>query len=329
MTRRNETSGRLTSAIAATAKLWRQQFDEFRNESHAEALFAYTQIVSLPVAQRQARFYGRFILLLHNAVTIFKDTYRRHFKLAIANPRECGPDPHEWAWTLVQVGMPYVYEWIQEWYVLACDGENRYVRQIASIPVVPGDTASISIPPVPPPLQESNLWRAPSWLFAVSPLVGIGLLKKKNVPDANSDQRLKKAHTRLLLKGMRKVFRRKLRADVEVIRNEETATAGAMPIEIVNPQVEKSTPNHWLKGFEGLGRKTADLSRYTETLTEKQRMAFSLRYEYELGPAEVASRMGLDRKTVYEHLQAATRRIEQFRSGVKRGAKSSKNTSDL
>jgi predicted DNA-binding protein (UPF0251 family) len=331
MTRRNETPGRLTSAIEATAKLWSQQFGEFRNESQTDALFVHTQIESLPVAQREARFYGRFIPLLQNVVTIFNNTYRRHFKLAVANPRECGPDPHKWAWTLLQAGIPFVYEWIQDWYVLACDGENRYVRQIASIPVVAGDTASISIPLVPPPPLESSLWRAPGWLFAVSPLVGIGLLKKKNVPDPNSDQRLTKAHTRLLLKGMRKVFRWKLRTDVEVIRNEETAAAGAMPIEIVDPQVRRSNipPKHWLRGFEGLGPKASDLSQYTETLTEKQQMAFSLKYEFELGPAEVASRMGLDRKTVYEHLEAANRKIGQFRSSVKRQAKRSKNSSDL
>jgi DNA-directed RNA polymerase specialized sigma24 family protein len=55
-------------------------------------------------------------------------------------------------------------------------------------------------------------------------------------------------------------------------------------------------------------------------LTEKQQQAFSLKFEYELGLAEIALRMGLDRKTVYEHIEAAKRRIDQARSNEKRKA---------
>jgi DNA-directed RNA polymerase specialized sigma24 family protein len=71
---------------------------------------------------------------------------------------------------------------------------------------------------------------------------------------------------------------------------------------------------------EGLVRK-ADLSRYMHNLTEKQRLAFSLKYEYQLGLAEIASRMGLDRKTAYEHIEAANRKIKQAYSGEKRKAR--------
>jgi DNA-directed RNA polymerase specialized sigma24 family protein len=74
-------------------------------------------------------------------------------------------------------------------------------------------------------------------------------------------------------------------------------------------------------GFpKGLGPKKTDLSHYTDRLTEKQRQAFSLKYEYELGLAEIASRMGLDRKTAYEHIEAAKRKIDQARSSEKRKA---------
>jgi len=82
-----------------------------------------------------------------------------------------------------------------------------------------------------------------------------------------------------------------------------------------------------LKGVEGLVHKT-DLSRYKHGLTEKQQLAFSLKYEYGLKLSEIASRMELDRKTAYEHIKAATRKIDQVRSSEKRKARA-KKTPDL
>jgi hypothetical protein len=87
---------------------------------------------------------------------------------------------------------------------------------------------------------------------------------------------------------------------------------------------EPKKPKHWLKGTKGLVRK-ADFSRWMQGMTEKQQLAFSLKYEYEVGPAEIASRMGLDRKTAYEHLEAAKRKVDQIRSGEKRKANRAKN----
>jgi len=84
-------------------------------------------------------------------------------------------------------------------------------------------------------------------------------------------------------------------------------------------------PKHWLKGNQGLARK-ADLSQYMHNLTEKQQMAFSLKFEYELGLAEIASRMGLDRKTAYEHIEAAVRKVDQVRSAGRRKANRAKIT---
>ncbi len=75
-------------------------------------------------------------------------------------------------------------------------------------------------------------------------------------------------------------------------------------------------PKHWLKGTEGLVKK-ADLSQYMQGLTEKQQLAFSLKCEYGLGPVEIASRMGIDRSTMYEHIEAANRKIDQVRSNEK------------
>jgi len=89
------------------------------------------------------------------------------------------------------------------------------------------------------------------------------------------------------------------------------------------PKVKK--PKHWLKGTQGLGGKT-DLSRYFHSLTEKQQLAASLKFEYELGLTEIASRMGIDRKTAAEHIHAAERKINQSRSNEKRMPASSKDT---
>jgi predicted DNA-binding protein YlxM (UPF0122 family) len=331
MSPKDETPSRLTLAIEATANLWREGFNEFMQESQSRAHFAHTEIDSLSINQRAARFYGIFAPLLQSLVTIFTDTYRRFFRLALANPRECGPDAHAWACNQLQGGFGPAGEWILDWYALACDGENQYVRRVASMPFVPGQTVSVPIPIASPPLFDPKSWRAPAWLFAVSPLMGFGPLKAKNVPDINSDQRLSGAHTRLLLKGMRRVFLWKLGAEIETARNEETAAAGA--VVTIGVQDETTTrkrrePKRQPKGFEGLRQKKNDYSMYTQTMTEKQHMAFSLRLEYGLPLSKVASRMGVDRKTAYEHIKAATVKVDQLHSSEKRKRNRAKNTVD-
>jgi predicted DNA-binding protein (UPF0251 family) len=88
---------------------------------------------------------------------------------------------------------------------------------------------------------------------------------------------------------------------------------------------ERTVSKRPLKGTEGLGPKTSDLSRYMDNLTEKQRLAFSLRLEYELGLTEIASRMGINRKTADEHIKAAQKKVEQGRSSEKSKARRAKN----
>jgi DNA-directed RNA polymerase specialized sigma24 family protein len=111
-----------------------------------------------------------------------------------------------------------------------------------------------------------------------------------------------------------------LGAVIETVRNEEIVAAGTIPPRTGNGQTDE--PNRRkdskrpLKGIDGLIRK-ADLSQYMHNLTEKQQLAFSLKFEYELGLAEIASRMGLNRKTAYEHIEAANRKIAQARSKEK------------
>jgi predicted DNA-binding protein YlxM (UPF0122 family) len=82
---------------------------------------------------------------------------------------------------------------------------------------------------------------------------------------------------------------------------------------------------------EGLVRKN-DLSQYShymDNLTEKQRLAFSLKFEYALGLTQIASRMGIDRKTADEHIKAAVKKINQARSNEKRKANRAKNTPEF
>jgi hypothetical protein len=75
-------------------------------------------------------------------------------------------------------------------------------------------------------------------------------------------------------------------------------------------------PKHWLKGTQGLTRK-ADLSLYKNGLTERQELAFSLKWEYGLGLTEIASRMGINHKTAYEHIEAAKKKMEEAISNEK------------
>lgn len=82
------------------------------------------------------------------------------------------------------------------------------------------------------------------------------------------------------------------------------------------PQVTKVKRTN--KGFEGLHRKKANYSKYMDGLTEKHQQVFSLRYEYGLTVTEIASRLGIDRSTVYEHIGAIDKKLQQFASSKKR-----------
>lgn len=90
------------------------------------------------------------------------------------------------------------------------------------------------------PFQPPQSWCAPAWLFQVSlAYVGVGTLKSNHVPTTDSEQKLGTAHTRLLLKGGRRVFLWELGAAIGRVRNEEIAAAGANPAETVNEQTRK------------------------------------------------------------------------------------------
>ena len=317
-----------TPALEAIGNLLLQELNEIFSSGGMAALSAHAEIEHAPINQKSGDFYRYLLPLRTNLVSLLGCNYRRYFRLALAHPRQAGHDADKWARGQLQPAVGAALEWIRDWYMLACDGENQYVRHMGTIEFAPGQTSSLPIPLTVPPLPPPKSWRAPAWLFAISPHVGVGPLKTKNVPAKDSEERLGMAHTRLLLKGVRRVFLWELGAAIEAVRNGEIAAAGAIP-EIANRQTreqnERKGSKHRLKGVKGLVRK-ADLSRYMHNLTEKQQLAFSLKYEYGLGLAEIASRMDLDRKTAYEHIEAARRKIDQARSSAKRKAHRARST---
>lgn len=119
---------------------------------------------------------------------------------------------------------------------------------------------------------------------------------------------------------------------MEKVINEEIAAAGTVPAETAVGKMEDASERKSslldAKGIDGLGPKKTDLSEYMYNLTDKQQLAFSLKYEYELKLAEIASRMRVDRKTAYEHIAAARRKIDQTHSSEKSRARRAKSTGE-
>jgi predicted DNA-binding protein (UPF0251 family) len=328
--RKDAPDDKFSAALEAINNLLLPEIDQILSGGWGAALSANSEIEIRPISLRSSAFHGHFLPLLKELASALAGAYRRYFKLALARPVQAGDDPNNWALACLQPFVIATVAWIRDWHMLACDGLNPYVQPVASVPFEPGQSISISVPLNPPEAALSKSWRAPAWLFAVGPVVGIGPLKTENVPARDTEEKLSPAHTRLLLRGVRRVFLGMLGTAIETVRNEEIAAAGAIPVETPGEQarVTKKTPKYWLKGFEGLGPKVADLSRYVQVLTEKQHMAFSLKSEYGLKPAEVASRMGLNRKTAYEHLKAADKKINEAFSNERRKARLAKNPTD-
>lgn len=320
----NQENDRFSLALHANRSLLEQALSDFESSALSRGLMAHDEIERTPFETKCTVFYRHFFPLHKDLLELLANAYRRHFKLGLAHPSEVGPDPHDWVAIQLQVAITMALEWIRDWHILACDGENRRIQRIASIPFIPGETVSASIPTTVM-LSSPKSWRAPSWLFHNYPTVGFALIRTAHVPPRDFEGRLGEAHTRLLLKWARQLFGRALQSWIENVWNEETAAAGTMPRQAVSTE-ERKAKLQPPKGFEGLSHKKADLSKYTDGLTEKQKLAFSLKYEYALPLSEVASRMGLDRKTVYEHLEAVERKLQQAYSNEKRNRKQGEHT---
>jgi hypothetical protein len=231
----------LTPAVKAISELFEDGFAQITSFGSGEALMAHSEIERMLIAQKTGPFFRHFVPLQKGMVALLADTYRRCFKLALAHVSQTGGDPDMWAQAQLWPAVCVVLDWIRDWYILACDGESQSMRRVGSMPFVAGGTASLSIPSTLPPLPPPTSWRAPAWLFQVSPLVGIGPLKMQHVPSRDSEEKLGEAHTRLLLKGAKKAFLWALGAAIERVRNEETAAAGAIRVETVNGQIR--SPN--------------------------------------------------------------------------------------
>ena len=223
----NQTASRLILAIEATSNLWSENSPSSCTKVKAGRFSLTLKSIALRSIKEQRDFMA-LSFLYFKAWSRYSPSRTGAFSAWHLLTTGVRFDAHAWACNQLQGGLGPVGEWIGDWYALACDGENEHVQRAASIPFVPGETVSASIPILSPPSFDAKSWRAPAWLFAVSPLMGFGPLKSKNVPDSNSAQRLSGAHTRLLLKGMRKVFLSRLRDEIATARNEVTAAAGAI-----------------------------------------------------------------------------------------------------
>jgi hypothetical protein len=245
----------LTLALQAIAKLWEGGFAKLNRSGMMAALSAHNEIEEARVSQKTGPFYRHFLPLRKELLGLLADNYRRYFKLALAHPRQAGRDPDKWAWGQLQPAVGTALEWIRDWYMLACDGENQSVRvqRIGTIEYAARQTVSLPIPTNLLSFPSPESWRAPAWLFSISQAyVGIGPLKTKHVPATDTEEKLGAAHTRLLLKGARRVFLRELGAAIETVRNEEIAVAGAIPAETVSVQMGGPTKHkgskHGTKG---------------------------------------------------------------------------------
>src|SRR5437660_3657513 len=157
-----------TPALQAVANLALQDLNRIFLGGHMSAMSAHDEIEVAPVNRKPSVFYRHLAPLRKDFVSLLADSYRRYFKLALAHPRQTGRDPDHWASDQLQPDVGSVLEWIHNWYILACDGENQYVRHMGTTPLVPGQTVSLSIPTIIPPFPPPTSWRAPAWLFEIS-----------------------------------------------------------------------------------------------------------------------------------------------------------------
>jgi hypothetical protein len=240
-------NSRLSLAVEANRKLWEQALSDFDSSALTIGIVAHDEIERTPFTNKCKVFYRHYFPLHEKLVDLLADTYRSYFKLGLAHPREVGPDPHRWVTIQLQPAVETGLQWIQDWHILACEGENQQIRRVASLACVPGETVSVSVPTAVPLLPPKS-WRAPAWLFHNYPIAGgVALIKTEHVPPTDFEGRLGEAHTRLLLKWARQFFVGALRTAVETVWNKEMAAAAAIPAQAVIG--EKRGPNK-RKGWE-------------------------------------------------------------------------------
>ena len=218
-----------SSPLEAIHRLCTDEYNKLDNATVMIGLKTHSDIKNAPVGQKSGFFYRSFLPLREQMVTLLANSYRRLLKLGLSHASRIRINPDHWAWTQLQPALYTVVKWAHEWYRLACDGENQSIRILVSMPVTQSGATTISLPASIPQLPP---WFAPSWLFGVSlAFYGIGVLKQNHLPKRDSEEKLGKAHTRLLLKGARRILLWDLQAACERVRNEEIASAGMNRIE--------------------------------------------------------------------------------------------------
>ncbi len=222
----------LGQGIVAAARLLEQDFWAWQGEGIWAGHRASAEIGNAPDGRKAARFYGAIVPLRRAAVAVLAAAFRRYLKLALAHASLLPGEPAALAQAWLQPAVDAALAELRQWTMLACDGQNECVRPIGTMTAQPGETTSLSIPtsfPAPPP---PDAWRAPAWLFsfALPAVTGIGPLKTAHVPAAGpADARLGPAHTRLALRGLRRIFLAELAGALERVRDEELAARAAIP----------------------------------------------------------------------------------------------------
>jgi hypothetical protein len=230
----------LTQALEAVANMMGQELREFFSGTVMTGLGVHAEIEHGSVNQKSVAFYLHYHPLRRKLALLLAGDYRRYFKLALAHPDQVGRDANKWVLDQLQPAIRDALEWIPDWYMLACDGENQQVRRSEAIDFVPGQMVSSSVPLSASPIWSPKPWGAPAWVFQVLPaLTGVSLLKPDHIPKNDSENKLGAAHTRLLLKGARRVFLWEFAVAIERVRNEETAAADAIPSELVRTQARE------------------------------------------------------------------------------------------
>ena len=223
--------------MEAVDSLCEDAFARLDHLSGLHAISAHSELKQTDWQEKSAAFYRSFLPLRSQMIALLANGYRMYFKLALAHRKQTGGDPTSWAWTELLPFVRAALEWMRDWYILACDGESQRVRTIATIEFVPGKTVSTPIPTSAVRVQPSIDWRAPTWLFGVSlAFFGISVMKKEHMPSKDSEERLGTAHSRLLLKGAKRVFLWELEKAIAKVRNEEIAAAGAIRVDPLDGQ---------------------------------------------------------------------------------------------
>ncbi len=156
----------LTPALAAIGNLWQKEFSDFLFNTQMVALSVHSKINVAPAPQKSTTFYREFLPLRQNIVALLANNYRRYFKVGLAQPRMEIENPHDWAWGQFQSAIHSGVEWICDWYILACSGENRSIRPTEPLNIAPGATLSFFMAHADPFSPSTKSWRAPAWLFS-------------------------------------------------------------------------------------------------------------------------------------------------------------------